>query len=61
MVVDWDRCEANALCAGLAPQVFAVSQDATLHRLAERPGEELRSAVEAAVRSCPTAARRLEG
>jgi ferredoxin len=53
VVVDYDLCESNAICMGLAPTVFEVRDDDFLYVLDEHPPEELRSKVEAAVRSCP--------
>ena len=51
--VDYDLCEANALCMEAAPEVFRVEEDDTLTILLEEPGEELRSKVEEAARLCP--------
>jgi ferredoxin len=56
VVVDYDLCESNALCMGLAPEVFEVREDDYLYVLDENPSEELRAKVEAAVRACPKAA-----
>ena len=53
VVVDFDVCESNAICMGLAPQVFEVRDDDFLYILDEHPPEELRPKVEAAVRGCP--------
>ena len=53
VVVDFDLCESNAICMGLAPTVFEVRDDDFLYVLDEHPAEELRPKVEAAVRSCP--------
>jgi ferredoxin len=53
VVVDFDVCESNAICMGLAPEVFEVRDDDFLYVLQENPPEELRSKVEAAVRGCP--------
>jgi ferredoxin len=53
VVVDFDLCESNALCMGLAPEVFEVRDDDLLYVLDENPPEELRAKVEAAVRTCP--------
>ena len=58
--VDRDACEANAVCAGLVPEVFEVDDEDQLHI---RPGEVpsgLAGAVRHAVNSCPKAALRLE-
>lgn len=56
VVVDWDRCESNALCMAAAPEVFEVRDDDQLYLLDEEPSEELRSKVEQAVASCPKVA-----
>jgi ferredoxin len=53
VVVDFDLCESNALCMGLAPEVFEVRDDDLLYVLDENPPEELRQKIEAAVRTCP--------
>lgn len=58
--VDLDLCESNGVCEGLAPEVFRVDDDDVLRIVDDRPGEELRPAVEEAVRSCPKQALRLE-
>ena len=53
VVVDWDLCESNAICMGVAPEVFEVDDDDNLNLLQEEPPEELRPKVEEAVRRCP--------
>ena len=53
IVLDYDLCEANALCMESAPEVFRVEEDDTLTVLIEEPGEELRAKVEEAARLCP--------
>ncbi|GAA4073161.1 ferredoxin [Nonomuraea sp. NPDC050663] len=58
--VDYDVCEANAVCMGLAPQVFDVDDDDNLHVLMPEPPPELADRVRHAVRSCPKAALSLE-
>jgi len=60
IIVDFDLCEANALCVGAAPQVFHLDDDDNLKVLIEAPGEERRAEVEEAVRLCPRAAITLE-
>jgi ferredoxin len=60
VVVDFDLCESNALCMGLAPEVFEVRDDDLLYVLDENPPEELRSKIEAAVRTCPKNAISIE-
>ena len=53
VVVDFNQCESNALCMAAAPEVFLLDDDDALHILIENPGEDLRSKVEQAVRTCP--------
>ena len=60
VVVDYDLCESNAVCMGIAPEVFEVRDDGYLYVLQEEPPEELRPKVEEAARLCPTQAIRVE-
>ena len=60
VVVDFDLCESNGICVKNAPEVFEVRDDDVLYVLQEEPSEELRHKVEAAVRSCPKMAIKLE-
>jgi ferredoxin len=60
VVVDYDRCESNALCMAAAPEVFEVRDDDLLYVLDETPPEALRAKVEAAARACPKAAISIE-
>ncbi len=53
VVVDFDRCESNAVCMGLVPEVFEVRDDDFLYVLQEQPPEELWARVGEAVRQCP--------
>lgn len=57
--VDFDLCESNAVCMGIAPEVFEVRDDDFLYILDENPGEELRPKLEEAVQACPRAAIKL--
>jgi ferredoxin len=61
VVVDFDLCESNATCMGIAPEVFEVSDDDLLYILQEEPPEDLRPKLEEAVRRCPKQAISLEG
>jgi ferredoxin len=61
IVVDYDLCEANALCMGACPECFRVEDDDTLTVLLESPPEDLRGKVEEAVRLCPRQAITIEG
>jgi ferredoxin len=53
VVVDFDRCESNAVCMGIAPEVFEVRDDNFLYILQENPPDDLRPRVEDAVQQCP--------
>ena len=61
VVVDFDLCESNAVCMGIAPEVFEVRDDDFLYVLQEEPDESLRSKVEEAVARCPKQAIAIEG
>ena len=61
VVVDFDVCESNAICMGIAPEVFEVRDDDNLYILMEEPPEEMRPKLEEAVRRCPKQAIKLEG
>ncbi|MHB1432313.1 MAG: ferredoxin [Streptosporangiaceae bacterium] len=59
VTVDRDACEANAVCAGLVPEVFEVDYEDVLHITADEIPPALADAVRHAVRSCPKTALRL--
>ena len=51
--VDYDLCEANAVCMDIAPDVFKVDDSDHLHILVEHPPESMRAKLEECVRLCP--------
>lgn len=53
--VDYDACEANGVCEGIAPEVFELDEEDDLH-LVGQPDEQTVDRVRHAVRSCPKAA-----
>ncbi|MGP4026897.1 ferredoxin [Actinomadura sp. 3N407] len=53
-------CEANAVCAGLAPEVFDLNDEDELEILKPDVPSEEADRVRHAVRSCPKAALALE-
>ncbi len=59
VAVDLDLCQGHGVCESEAPAVFELASNGTVTILEETPNEELRSAVEAAVRYCPTSALRI--
>jgi ferredoxin len=59
VIVDLQRCEANALCMGVAPDVFELNED-ELILLQEHPDESRRAAVAEAIQLCPRQAITLE-
>jgi ferredoxin len=56
VLVNWNLCESNALCMGVAPEVFEVGEDDELTLLTEEPPEHLRTKVRQAAASCPKGA-----
>jgi ferredoxin len=58
--VDRDLCESNAVCMGIAPEVFEVREDDFLYVLNEHPPSELHDRVREAVERCPKQAISLE-
>ena len=61
VTVDADLCEANTLCAQIAPEVFSVDDEDVLHIAAD--GEvppDLADRARRAVRSCPKTALLLQ-
>lgn len=61
VIVDYDLCEANALCMDSCPEVFRVEGDDSLTLLMDEVPEKLREKLEEAVRLCPRQALRVEG
>ena len=61
VVVDFDKCESNAVCMAAAPEVFEVRDDNFLYVLQEEPPESLRDKAEEAASTCPTGAITIEG
>ncbi len=61
IVVDFDLCEANAVCMKVCPEVFEVDENDFLIVKDENPSEDLRAKVEESVRRCPRQAIKLEG
>jgi len=53
VVVDYDLCESNAVCMGIAPDIFEVRDDDFLYVLEENPPESKRALLEEAVQRCP--------
>ncbi len=53
VVVDYDLCEANALCMKSAPEIFRVEEDDTLTVLVENVPANLKEKALEAARLCP--------
>ncbi|GCD89332.1 ferredoxin [Nocardioides sp. LS1] len=58
--VDFDLCESNGLCEGLAPEVFELDDDDFLQLKTEETTDANVEAVRRAVAACPRAAISLE-
>ncbi|MGO8870725.1 MAG: ferredoxin [Acidimicrobiales bacterium] len=60
VVVNMSQCESNALCMGVAPDIFELDDDDNLTVLNETPDESARDRVLEAVRMCPKQAISIE-
>ncbi|WP_405182623.1 ferredoxin [Nocardia sp. NBC_01377] len=60
VVVDWELCDGNGVCAIEAPTVFEMDDDDELQVLKEEIADAERAAVASAIRVCPKRALRLE-
>jgi ferredoxin len=60
IVVDYDECEANAVCVGILPEVFEVDDDDNLWVHEEYPSDDKLDRVREAVDSCPKRALALK-
>jgi ferredoxin len=59
IVLDPDLCQGHGVCESEAPEVFELGKAPQVRIIDEHPDERLRSAVEAAVRYCPTTALKI--
>ena len=59
--VDRDLCEANAVCCGLAPDVFELDDDENLVILTQSPPVDRIERVQLAVARCPKNALSIAG
>ncbi|MFE3545930.1 ferredoxin [Nocardia sp. NPDC059177] len=59
IIVDFDQCEANGVCVGIAPDMFDLDDKDQLHVLEGDVAEDRVAEVEDAVAQCPKAALRL--
>lgn len=60
IVVDWDECEANAVCEGILPEIFSVDDDDHLQVSNFRPPADQLDKVQEAVDMCPKRALKLK-
>jgi len=58
--VDFDLCTSNAVCMGIAPEVFEVRDDGFLYVLNDEPGPAYAERMAQAVAGCPNGAIALE-
>lgn len=54
--VDRDRCEANGVCVGIAPDIFDLDDDEELIISAAVPPVDREADVRSAIAQCPRAA-----
>ncbi len=60
-VVNLDRCEGNAVCTNIAPDVFQLDDDEYAVVIADPVPVEQEALVEKAIAECPRAALSREG
>jgi ferredoxin len=60
IVANYDRCAGNAVCVGIAPDLFALGDNDLVKLLQEEPDESRREDAQAAGYICPTLALRIE-
>ncbi|MDE3064286.1 MAG: ferredoxin [Acidobacteriota bacterium] len=60
VIVNYDLCTSNAVCMGIAPEVFEVRDDGYMYILNDQPGPEFDERLREAVASCPNGALSLE-
>jgi ferredoxin len=60
IIVEWDECEANAVCEGIAPEIFSVDDNDMLNVSNFHPPAELLGKVQEAVDMCPKRALMLK-
>lgn len=53
VVVDYDVCESNAVCMGIAPDIFEVRDDDNLYILMDEVPDDRRAECQRAVDMCP--------
>jgi ferredoxin len=53
VVANWDECEANALCTGIAPDVFELDDDDNLNLVKTEIPVEDEERVRRAINACP--------
>ena len=58
--VDFDLCTSNAVCMGIAPEIFEVRDDGFLYVLNENPDPAFDERLRLAVSSCPNGAISIE-
>jgi ferredoxin len=56
VVVDRDRCEGNAICVGIAPELFQLDQDEYAIVTADPVPADQEALAEQAIAECPRAA-----
>ena len=56
ITVNYDLCTSNAVCMGIAPEVFEVRDDGFMYVLDDEPGPEFDERMRQAVASCPNSA-----
>jgi ferredoxin len=60
VAVDYDLCEANGICVGIAPEVYDLDDDDNLHLVETDVTAANESRIQQTIDSCPRNALRIE-
>lgn len=60
IIADRDTCDGHGMCEAMAHEFFELDDDGLVHVLDEAPAEQHHDLVDAAVRSCPVSALRVD-
>lgn len=60
VAVDYDLCEANGICVGIAPEVYDLDDEDNLHLVETDVTAANESRIQQTIDSCPRNALRIE-
>jgi ferredoxin len=60
IIADRDTCDGHGMCEAMAHEFFELDDDGLVHVLDDAPDTQHHELVDAAVRSCPVSALRVD-